>query len=148
MNRFAHLLRHSALTESYGSRFAYHSSNMNKSIQFFILSILVSVLLLVPNVSLAAIQFDFMDEPVALSDAAREIFVSKVKEIDLDKVKEDFREYSDEVPDSVKESIKDIPSEANEALEESGIEAKSIFVKLFDIFSNLFSFVIDLFKGE
>lgn len=121
---------------------------MNKSIQFFILSILVSVLLLVPNVSLAAIQFDFMDEPVALSDAAREIFVSKVKEIDLDKVKEDFREYSDEVPDSVKESIKDIPSEANEALEESGIEAKSIFVKLFDIFSNLFSFVIDLFKGE
>ncbi|MEZ4157007.1 MAG: hypothetical protein R3B52_03550 [Candidatus Paceibacterota bacterium] len=119
-----------------------------KSIQFFTLLILASAFFLVPNVSLAAIQFDFMSDPAALSDAAREIFVDKVKEIDLDKVKEDIREYSDEVPDSVKDSIKDIPSEANEALEESGIEAKSIFGKLFEIFSNLFGFVIDLFKSE
>ena len=109
-----------------------------------LLSILVLSFALSPLSAFAAIQFDFMDSPAALSDEQRERLIQKLKEFDIEGLKGDLEEASQHLP----ENVRDLPSQATEKLEEQGIDATGIFSSIWGVFSNLGSWMVGLVEGQ
>lgn len=104
--------------------------------------------LAMPTISFAAIQFDFMEEPWALSKHAREQLINKLKEVDFKKIEDSLREAGASLPDEVKE----LPGKAIDKFEEEGIDVEGTASGIWDTFSSLgnwmFGAVVSVFEGE